>query len=388
MSKGGADIYQSPYQEPVDTLGYETALSILSGQGINPSPTLASAQVAQQLGGTLNRDGSIAMPDGSVIQYDPINQSFQSMAGGGNEGDYSSYYRNAGSDFNGYKGSAQAPQGFDSYQELQNYVSGGGQVYDSSGKAVTVPVGATGDYLDRANQIYGEYQSSAGSNPINDMFTSYQKQTYNPTTGQYEAASLSDVQPQSMGADYYLGKYGDFLNKPTQSLAPLNDSVRASIYQKGADRIASSFRDAQAENEKFVSRQGGGLSSGRLAGLKRETSMEKDRQLQDLGQTTDTEAKLRDYEDAKTTRAMDRENQMTKLATAESTDAAQKDRAFGELQADRQQKLSAQQALTDLMRIYAGQDATASQYAAAKANAVGSAFGGIMKGVGGAFGGG
>lgn len=374
--KGGADIYQSDYREPVDTLGFETALGILSGQGIN-SPTLASSRVAQEMGGEIQDDGSVKFPDGTVLNYNPSTQSYEQTSGG--NVDYSGYYRtNPSETFRGYKThpSQQQGQGFSSLADLQSYVAQGGKVYDASGKVVDVPIGTGGDYAGRANEVYQQYAQT--QLPTNDLFKSYQKQVYNPETGQYEAAATSSAQPQAMGSDYYLGKYGGFLDQPTQSLAPVSDSVRASIYQKGADRISSSFRDAQAENEKFIARQGGNLSSGRQAGLRRDITMEKNRNLQDLGQTVDTEAALRDYEDAKYRREVDRENQMNKFKSAEALDAGQRDRAFAELQADRQQKLSAQSALSDLMRIYAGQDATAASYAAAQANAAGSALGSIF----------
>jgi hypothetical protein len=71
-----------------------------------------------------------------------------------------------------------------------------------------------------------------------------------------------------------------------------------------------------------------------------------------------------------------------KMTAAESMDSAARDRSWQENQANTQNVMNMLSYYNDLMKTYAGQDATAAQYAASQSQAIGSALGGLMGGVG------
>lgn len=425
--KGGTDVYQSPYTAETDQLGFQNLLGMISGNGIKPSGALNNSTVAQQLGGKYDpKTGYIVMPDGSKIKYNPLTNSYD-QAGK----DASAY---------NYKDYAIDPSGtgFQSERAFRNYVNSGKQLYDLQGNQASMDV-ITPDnpYTSKANEILGTMDENVYNNDSSawNMYANLGNQyQYNPTSGRYEQAS-SDI-PSQMTSDNYLDKYGSYLDKgysqsqpyqqfdyqapQLQSVDNISDAARASIYQRGADRISSTFRDNAQNTEDFISERGGSLSSGRAMALRKADQENKNRDLTQLDREVQTDHELRTYNDAVNRRdkqaAYDWEASMKRggenqygyeagrdenryafedaqkrgrerMGVAESIDSKNRDQAFQELQANRQQTNNQFTALSDMLRIYGGMDSTAAQLEAAKAQAMGGALGGLFSGATSALGG-
>lgn len=403
--KGGSP-YRSDYLDEGDQLAWQTAQSFLSGQPVSPSPAMTGSYVAQSIGGSYDpKTNTVTAPDGSTLTYDPLAGQFTGGSGGGSlSSDWRSYTKPDGSTFK-------------SQAEAESYISGGGDVY-MGGKSVNTANMTSSPYIDKANEIAATFSSNVYDDP-NSAWNLYgslgNEYSYNPSTGAYEQGAAGA--DQNMGADYYFGKYGDPFSQqynqfdytaPTVgSVDNVSDAARMNIYQRGADRIATNFRDQAQQTEDWISSQGGNLSSGRALALKNKDMEDKNRGLTELQRDTDTEHEMRNYNDAIRRRDMQtdldwqaqklrgdesrygqnwtKDMATNRLATAEGLDAAQRDRSFGELQANRQQKLNQYGALSELMRIWSGLEGNWTNAQAAKAQAVGSALGGLGKLGGGAF---
>lgn len=395
MGGKGGDPYRSAYLPEGDQLAWQTAQSFLSGQPVSPSPAMTGSYVAQSIGGTYDtKTNTVTAPDGTKLKYDPLSGQFTGSGLSSTDTDWQTYTKPDGTPFN-------------SQSEAQNYISGGGTVYQG-GKAVDTS--ASSDYLNKANEIASTFSSNVYDDP-NSAWNLYgslgNEYSYDPTTGSYREGAADES--QNMGADYYFGKYGDPFSQqynqfdytaPTVgSVDNISDAARMNIYQRGADRIATNFRDQAQQTEDWISSQGGNLSSGRALALKNKDMENKNRGLTELQRDTDTEHEMRTYNDAVRRRDMQtdldwqaqqkrgeesrygqdwtRDMGTKRLATAEGLDAAQRDRSFGELQANRQQKLNQYGALSELMRIWSGLEGNWTNAQAAKAQAVGSALGGL-----------
>lgn len=418
LGKGGDDsVYQSPHYGSVDELGFQTILGMLTGQGITPSPEMNSNIVAEQLGGKYDSEsGNISMPDGSQIKFDPLSNSFVDVNGGG-----------APASSQGTPGSrASGPVG-----------------------GSTSPSSMSG-YLEKANSSLGSINQDIYGNPdsVYNAFSSQNQKAYNPETGQYEDAQ--NTASQNLGADYYLDNYGQFLDQDYQASDPyssktynaydyqapevgsvenISDAARANIYQRGADKISSTYRDREQDTDEFIARNGSNLSSGRAGRLKDDLNEDRGRELTELQRTTDTEHELRTYNDAAHRRDLEAEYDYgtdarrggesrygeefnrdegrygyetnrdegryayeadqtqgkEKLGIAEGIDTSNRSQGFQELQANRQQDANKMTALLDMLRVYGGMDSTAASLEAAKANAMGSALGGLFGAAGSAI---
>lgn len=405
MGKGGADVYQSEHTPQADELGFETVLGMLTGQGIAPSPTMNSSIVAQQLGGEYNADSdTIKMPDGSIIKFNALTNSFESV-GGGTEGKWQDYSYDRVDPATGktVRTNVSEPS------QLDELRSSGQQLY-YQGKPATAAAGS--EYLNAANQTLAGLNESVYNNPSSayNLFDTYGQKTYDPTTGQYRDLAPGETPPQALTSDYYMSKYGSVFDKPYEqfdyqaptvgSVDNVSDAARMNIYQRGADRISQVYNEADQSNEAWAAEQGGGVNSGRLQKLRQKNLMDKSRDVGQLSKDVDTEHEMRNYEDAKhrrdletslawdATKARGDESRYgqdraydqgtKKIATVEAIDSANRDRGFQDLQANRQQKLQQMSALLDMLRVYGGMDSTAAQLAAAQAQSAGSALSGLF----------
>lgn len=412
--KGGDDVYQSPHYKSTDDIGFQTLLGALTGQGVGPSPEINSNMVAEQLGGKYSpKTGLITMPDGSAIKFDPLLNTFVDASGP----------------------AKQVPN--------SSGVSGGGR---NPGKPTTATSsGKPNAYLDKANETLQGLNSNVYGNPNSayNLFSENNSQRYNAKTGQYETPDAGAPADDSLSAENYLDQYGQYLDTAYNKTGPyqaseynqfnytsptigsvenISDAARADIYQKGADRISSAYRDEQQNLDDFLARNNSNLSSGRAARAKNEIAENRTRELTGLERQTETDHQMRKFNDAAHVRDMQAsQDQQTQLSQGNENKTAQmfnqdenryaydtgnkenkyayeagqkqgqdkfgivegintnnRNQAFQELQANRQQTANKQTWINDLLRIYAGQDATAAQLQAAKANAIGSTLGGLF----------
>lgn len=392
---GGGGTHQSDNIGGLDQLGYESILGMLSGQGVTPSPAMSGSTIAAQLGGKYNADnGEITFPDGTRAKLDPSTGQYVSSGGSTGKDGISWATKKAAND--------------------RNLAKGLDPIY-SIGED---PGNASSEYLNQANAAYKQFSQAVYDDPNSayNLYSAQDAKTYNPATGKYEAGTTSI---ETQNADYYMGKYGDFYDKgynqfdynapQLEALTPISDTVRQNIYQSGADQIVKNFQDINNATDEWVAMQGSNLSSGRAGQLKKDDLNQKNEGLSTLKRNVDNEFELRNYDDAKYVRdtnadykwqeqgAQAGENRYgyesdynrgkDKLGTAEAIDSANRDRGFGEYQADRQQNLNRQTALNDLLRVYAGMDSTAAQLEAAKAQGYGSALSGLFGAAGSAVGG-
>lgn len=332
--KGGPDVYQSPYSGQTDDLGFQTALGMISGQGVSPSPALNSSVVAQQLGGKYdNKTGNITMKDGSQIRYDALSGQFQNVGPGNSVSNFGQYYAqdptksSTISGFGAKEGHNAATGNFKTQDDLQSYVDGGGTVYDRQGNPVNFATGTTGtggQYLDQANQTVSGLNTNVYNNPSSayNMFNASGAKTYNPTSGQYEDASTNSSTTNgedALSSSSYMKNYGGYLDHPYNSYAKYNPELYQSYnyqsptvksvdnvskaakeneYQSGASNITNEFGDQTKDNTDFARRQGSSLSSGRLARMNNDTQMKKQTALEGLRRGVDQEYELRNYNDA------------------------------------------------------------------------------------------
>lgn len=414
MGGKGGDPYRSDYLDEGDQLAWQTAQGMLSGQAVSPSPAMTGSYVAQSIGGKYDPNTlTVTAPDGTKLKYDPNTGQYSA---GDSEGNWSQYYKSDGTKFS-------------SSQDAQSYISSGGQLMSQGSRGGLTPAdpsklsfdsGSSSPYVNQANQIAGQFSSEVYDNPDSawNLYASLgDSAKYNPTTGAYETGTAGA--DQNLNADYYFGKYGDPFSQeykafdyqsPTiGSVDNISDAARMNLYQRGADKIATNFRDQAQQTEDWLSSQKGSLSSGRALALKNKDMENKNRSLQELQSDVDTQHEMRNYQDAINKRNMQadydfksqaqrgdesrygqdwqRDQGKQKLGFAEGLDSAQRDRAFQELQANRQQKLNQYGGLTDLMRIWSGLEGNWTNAQAAQSQAVGSALGGLFGGAG-AIGGG
>ena len=362
MAKKGGDPHTSPNIDALDNIGFQQIMGMLTGQSVTPSPDLSGATIAQQVGGKYDTNKKhIIFPDGTKAKLNPTSGKYELITKVGNI-------------------------------DLPNRSDGT-------------------DYLSLVNNAYDKFKTNVYDNPKStyNLFTSQNDLVYNPKTGKYDSVdNVGDV--PTLNSDYYMGKYGDFYDQnytPTtfdtnqvETLDPLSDQIRKNMYQSGADQIVKNFQNVANSRESWINQQGQNLSSGRAEKLRQDDELSKNAELSGLKRRTDTEFEIRNWEDAQKVRdenasrmeraqsAQESANQFgagfnynrgkDRLATAEAIDSGVRDRAFGELQANRQENANKITSLDDLLRIYAGMDSTAAQLQAAKAQGYGSALGGLF----------
>ena len=384
---GTSGNYLSPNMGQIDEAGIQAIFKLLGESSGVMTPLMRSKIIAAQLGGSFNaQDGTITLPNGSKMQLDPSRGIFVSND-----------------------------------PEAQQYIS--------QANMMNQQVSQTGGEQEY-NPHTGRFEARRPDKPGN----------INPRTGQFEPATpLSSM----MGSEAYLSKFGDYLNKGytpesytpqgfkdynyqapnVQSVSNISDAARANIYQRGADRIATTFRDKSQDLEDWSGRQGSTLSSGRLQREQQKLDTSKLRELSQFGKDADTDHEMRTFEDAKRVRDIKAQQDMdierlrgdqnllgqkfdtedrrygaefgrgekryaledlkktgeSKMNLATGLDAAQYDRAVSERQAAENKQSTALSALLDMFRAYSGQAASASDYAAKKAAAksqvLGSAIG-------------
>ena len=403
FGKGGPDIYQSPYYQAADTLAYEQLLGMTSGQPITPSPALNAQLLAQGRGGHYDaRSGNVTFPDGGVVKFDPATGAF--VAG---------------------NNSAQS----------------------------NAAVASSNQYLtEKIAPVYGEDSpySLMGQRTFGDL-------EYDPETGRMVSGS---EKPQGMTGDYYMQKYGDYLNTPYEQSEydPFNYQA-ASPYEQynyenftipGVDNISQELvdkqitraqdqvnRDAKQQRmalQGFLGRAGSDVGSGRAYLMEQDISNEQARKNQMASDELNTQHALRSFYDAQNVRDMQAAQALTvqdrragearysqdkaseesrfgqnvareekqksfdvgreekqkafdigqqqgerRMGLASAADSDAYGRAFQQTQANRQQALQRVQAFQDMLRIYAGQDATAGQLEAQQAGGLTSALGGMFK---------
>lgn len=274
---GGSNIYQSPQMAPLDQIGSELLLSTITGQPIQQSPAISSQYVAQSTGGRYNPDTqTIQYPDGAVLSYDPASQSFSDA--GANIG-----------------------------------AGGGGKGGENASPKATA-----------ANKILTEQvqPNIYGPNSAYNMFGSdtFGGKVYDPTSGN----EVDQAQkPQQLTGDYYLNKYGDYLNKgytpvnyDAQSYNPYQyqqfdykspdintvNNVDQQLVQKqiaqGQDEVNQSAIAQRKNLEGFIANSGGSLSGGRAARLQNDLDVNTSRQNAVVADKLNSDQALRAFYDA------------------------------------------------------------------------------------------
>ena len=274
----GAAPHTSQYIDEADQLGFQSVLGLLSGQGVSPSPALNSSIVAQQLGGDYDpASGNIVMPDRSVIGFDPNANQFVMR-----QGETDQWLSAANSSLSDLQGTV-----YDNPNSPWNMLSGDDQKfynprtgrYDSTGAGKSGNAQTGKDYL----RNYGGY-----------LDQDYQAQS------PYEASSYTAA-PEYGQRDY---QDYDYTSPTIPGVENISEAARANIYQRGADKIASTFRERAEQTEDFISGQGGSLKGGRAERLRDEQMQDKGRALSELGRDVDTEHEMRVFQDKQRVRDM------------------------------------------------------------------------------------
>lgn len=374
MGGGDNPVEQDPTRDENSLLRYQMQLGMLTGQPISPSPDLMGSILAQQMGGNYStRKGIIRFDDGSSIKLDPLTGKWGPGSSGGGQSTTGRYDKYTG-----------------------KWIPG------------TSSPGITSDkmqqYIDMANQSTQDIRSSVFDDPNSayNSLTKFNSQVYDPTTGQY--VTKGSINPEVMDSNYYLSKYGGYLDDANaatpydyQSLEPVNDSVRANIYQSGADKIATHLRDTQQATQDFVSRQGSNLSSGRAARLQAQDKEEADRARTALDRETKGEAELRRYEDANRLRELkgnearwayetNQRRGKEKLGIAEGIDTQLRNQGYREMMGDRQSRMDQLDRWLQAMGYNIQQNSNYAQYEAQKNAAGASALSGLLGAAGTAVG--
>lgn len=410
---GGADPVRPEDLGNSNTLAWQQMLGMMSGNSVSPSPDLTGNMVAQQLGGTYDQKGqTIKMPDGSVVRYNPLTNSYEDISG--NKSSNIDKFRTADG------------KTFSSADQLRSYVDNGGRLYRQAGRSLQdatindVDFGTVDSpYANRANEITGNIKTTVYENPNspwNNMKRLGQQQYYDAATGNYTPDATGST---NMGSAYYFDNGGgDYLNREyspydyeatkVADTENISDAARSNIYQRGADRIATNYRDTAQNTEDFIAQNGGSLSSGRAERLKNRDLEAKNRELLQLQRDTDTEHELRKYNTATRNAELNAgyvdQNQARRaeearygfenaasrgrerLSLHEALDAAQRDRAFQEKTANNAGIQAQNENLARLMQIWSGQEANWTNSQIAQQNAIGSAISSLAGGAGAAFG--
>lgn len=442
--KGGdGNIYQSPYSQELDTLGVEGILSMLSGQPISPSPAMASFFVAQKLGGQYDQNtGNIKMRDGTTIRYNAKTNEFDDLT----KGTDNVVTRLFGDKFSPDGQSATSKSWLDQANKINkedvSQIFGEDSSYNLFGKEAfgsKVYDPETGQMIDKVagqepEQLTGQHYLDQYGDYLNQNYDPYQYEKYQPyETKDYSPTSYNQFDyksPEIQGVDNishdlvqkqinreldqinsgYRGDRQNIENYIAESGGSLTGGRALSLVgnldeqtnrarteaqdKLETDHALRSFYDAQNVRDLQVaqdaktqdSNAGESRYAQDTARLENKTAYDANRteygKAFDTGKAeSDQQQKVAQDEgrfayDAGQTQGKER------LGIAASADSDQANRATAQTQADRQQQLQKIQALQDFLRIYAGQDATAGQLAAAQAQATGSALGGLFSGAG------